>query len=188
MIISFPILFGGILLSKEIIMLIFGSQYVLASTSFSILLLFFFLMSFSIVFTNFLISHNKEKFFLKVRIISTIANIILNFIFIPLFGIIGAAITTVISEIINLIYLYFETKKIINFKFKIIFYKILLSTIIMCFIIYFLKNIFIINLFNNSLDVLVILIISGIIYLLLLFFTKILSITEIKEIWFSFKK
>ncbi|NCP71778.1 flippase [archaeon] len=188
MIISFPIFLGGILLSKEIIQLVFGSEYILASTSFSILLLFFFLMSFSVIFTIFLMAHNKEKFVLKIRGISTGINIFLNFIFIPLFGIIGAAITTVISEIINLIYLSIHTKKITFFSFKIDFIKLFLSSILMCFAVYFLKNIYVIRFFYNSLDILFILLISGFIYLILLFVTKILSITEIKEILFTFKK
>ncbi len=185
MIISFPIFLGGILLSKEIIQLVFGSQYILASPSFSILLLFFFLISFSIVFTNFLMAHNKEKLVLKIRGISTGINILLNFLFIPLFGIIGASIATVISEIINLIYLSLETKKITSFNFKIDFIKLFLSSILMCFVVYFFKNIFIIRLFYNSLDVLFVLLFSGIIYLILLFITKLISVKEIKDILFK---
>jgi O-antigen/teichoic acid export membrane protein len=188
MIISLPIFLGGVLLSKEIIQLVFGSQYILASSSFSILLLFFFLMSFSVVFTNFLMAHNKEKFVLKIRGISTGINILLNFLFIPLFGVIGAAITTVISEIINLTYLFINTKKITYFNFKIDFIKLFLSSILMCFAVYFFKNIYVIRLFYNSLDILFILLFSGIFYLILLFVTRIISITEIKEILFSFKK
>jgi O-antigen/teichoic acid export membrane protein len=188
MIISFPIFLGGVLLSKKIVQLVFGSQYILASASFSILLLFFLLISFSIVFTNFLMAHNKEKLVLKIRGISTGVNILLNFIFIPLFGIIGAAITTVISEIINLIYLSSETKKIVFFKYKLDIIKILFSTVIMGVVVYLLNNIFIIRLFYNSLDVLIILLVSGFIYVISLLLTKSLSIKEIKDVLISFKK
>ena len=187
-IISLPIFLGGILLSSKIIQLVFESEYVLASTSFSILLLFFLLISFSIIFTNFLMAHNKEKLVLKIRGISTGVNILLNFLFIPLFGIVGAAITTVISETINLVYLYFETKKMVSFKYKSDLIKILFSTIVMGLVVYLFNNFIIIRLFYNSLDVLIILIISGFIYFICLLFTKSLTVTEIKEILISFKK
>lgn len=47
-----------------------------------------------------LIPNHAEKYFLRSTIAAAFINIVLNFIFIPLFGMIGAAITTLIAEII----------------------------------------------------------------------------------------
>lgn len=188
LLISFPILFGGIYLSKEIILLVFGSSYVLGATSFAILLIFFFIISINTVFIIILNTHYKEKFVLLLRGITTGLNVLLNIIFIPIYGIIGAAITTVFSEVIVFLFSYKKVKNLFPFSLFSQTPKILLSSIIMFLSIYILKNIYRIKLFYNSFDVLIIIAISGTVYLCCIFLFKAISIKDIKEIIFSFKK
>jgi O-antigen/teichoic acid export membrane protein len=187
LIIGFPIFFGGLLLSKEIITLIFGVNYVLGSTSFATLLFFFLVLSINSIFSQYMFSHNLQKYMLKVRGIATGINIVLNLLFIPFFGIVGAAVTTVISEIIVFIFNYKKIKTKLNFTFFNPFYKVLLSSIVMLFFIYIFKYIYKIRLFYNSFDVLFIIGVCGLIYLINLYILKVISLEEIKDI-LSFTK
>ena len=182
LIISLPIFFAGILLSKQIISLVFGVEYVAGSIALSIMLFFFFIISINSVFNNYFLTNHLERYALKIRGIATGINVILNLIIIPFYGIIGAAITTVISEIFVFIIFYKKQSSLIKFNlFKTSKY-ILLSSIIMFFSIYVFKYFFIIRIFNNTLDVLFIIIASGLIYILSLFIFKVISIKDIKEI------
>lgn len=52
------------------------------------------------VFSNYLMTHNGEKTVLKISIVLTLINIILNFFLIPYYGPVGAAVSTIICECI----------------------------------------------------------------------------------------
>lgn len=92
---------GLFLLSEEAILIISGEGYIAAAPSLRILsvaLLFAVLSNF---FGNaILVATRKEKAFLKITIIGGLVNVLLNFVFIPIFGQIGAAITTLVAELI----------------------------------------------------------------------------------------
>ncbi|UCF71515.1 MAG: flippase [candidate division WOR-3 bacterium] len=95
---SVPITVGGILLSSHIIKFIFGEQYLEAIVPFQILLIAVLIIFTSVVFSYAMISLGKQK---QLAIYSTLAavfNVGLNFLVIPRYGAVGAAITTVISE------------------------------------------------------------------------------------------
>ena len=162
---SVPLSLGGICLSKELITLIFGQMYVPGLIAFRIILVFFLVASINSILTVILYTHNLEKFVLKYRIIATVTNILLNLIVIPIFGIVGAAITTVLSEYIILVGSYLKlSKKIISIDLlKIIKYP-LISSIVMLLAIYLFKNIFQIVIFKNTLNVLIFVIIGVIFY------------------------
>lgn len=94
-----------------------------SSDAFSIVLfmiLFFYLW---IVFSYLLISMDNQKKLLKISIILTLVNIIWNIILIPYFSFMWAWVVTVITQIIFLFLVYFETNKYIKIKlpFKFIF-------------------------------------------------------------------
>ena len=86
------------------------------------------------VFANFftnaiLVPNKKEKNFMIATLIAASVNIGLNFIFIPLFSYVGAAITTVIAEFIVLGFGYHYAKGLYSFKFSV---RDILSCIIGC--------------------------------------------------------
>ncbi|WP_242846036.1 polysaccharide biosynthesis C-terminal domain-containing protein [Clostridium novyi] len=99
--IGVPIVVGGILLSKEIILLVFGEQFIKARIPFIILLLYILVLFMRETYGYGLNAWNREGKYLKSVIISSIANLILNLIFIPKYGIIAASITTLVSELLN---------------------------------------------------------------------------------------
>jgi O-antigen/teichoic acid export membrane protein len=167
---STPLALGGIFLAKELIILIFGSVYVPGVVAFRVILVFFLVASINSVLTAILYNHNLEKFVLKYRIIATITNILLNLIIIPIFGIIGAALTTVFSEYIILIGSYIKlSKSVIRINILKILKVPLISSIIMLVAIYIFKNIFHIVIFTNSLNVLIFIVIGAIFYFISLF-------------------
>lgn len=61
----------------------------------------------------------KTILFLKVLIISTSINMLLNFILIPIIGLNGAALSTFITYFIQALFIYFIAKRLISFKIDI---------------------------------------------------------------------
>ena len=95
-----PAVVGLFMLSKEIIYIIAGKEYILGMSAMQwlcIALMFAILASY---FSNAVLLTNKlEKYTLQATIFSAIINIVLNIFLIPKMDYNGAAITTVISEI-----------------------------------------------------------------------------------------
>jgi len=93
-----PIAILGVLFSKEIVLFVFGSQYLPTGVIFSILL-----WSVPLVFVNhalmqiFIINHN-QKITTYTALSAFIINFILNILLIPKFGYIGASVSFVITE------------------------------------------------------------------------------------------
>lgn len=82
-------------LAPEIIQIIFGEIYMDSLVPFRILSVsYFFAGTFKIISSNLLITQRKLKFNLLVAVLSTVINIIGNIVLVQLFGVNGAAITT----------------------------------------------------------------------------------------------
>jgi len=107
LIILFLFLFG-----KEMISLVFGNDFI---ESFQILLV----LSVGLIplFNGFIRSNyitiiNSQKLILYTTITSALLNIILNFIFIKVYGVLGAAIATVLTQFVSLIFLNLFSKSL----------------------------------------------------------------------------
>lgn len=98
---TLPITVGVIILSKEIILLLSGTEYISSYASLNILSIAFIPSIFATIYGNGVLLLNKaeNKIFMS-TLIGALSNIILNIIFIPIFKEKAAALTTVISEII----------------------------------------------------------------------------------------
>lgn len=100
-ILTFPSVIGLLVTSKDVILLLGGEKYIEGTGSLQLLC---FAIAFSLIATLYtscvLIPKKKEKIVFRATAISAIVNILLNFIFIPWLGINGAAITTIIAEVI----------------------------------------------------------------------------------------
>ena len=96
-----PVLLGVVMLSKEVIVIIAGKNYLRAVTSLRILSFALIFSTLSGIFVNcVLIPAKREKYSMIDSFVAAFINIGLNFILIPLFSENGAALTTVIAEII----------------------------------------------------------------------------------------
>lgn len=117
MLFALPIIVGLALLSRQILLIVGGPQFLSGSTSLTIL-------SIAIVgaiggsfFSNcILLQNHEEKNILKATIIAAALNILLNFFFIPFWGTNGAAMTTVLAEVVACIVEAVFAKKYVSIK------------------------------------------------------------------------
>ena len=98
---TLPITVGVIILSKEIVLLLSGIEYLSSYVVLSILAIAFIPSIFATIYGNGVLLLNKaeNKIFIS-TLIGAVSNVVLNVIFIPIFKEKAAAVTTVISEII----------------------------------------------------------------------------------------
>ncbi len=73
-------------------------------------------------------------------IAGAVVNIVLNIFFIPKFGILGAALTTLIGYIVTLAYRWFDVKKFVYLKINIKEISIYTGLIIIQFVLYYINN------------------------------------------------
>lgn len=166
-VILLPTACGVFMLSKEIILIAGGTAYLSGSAALKILsgaMVFAVLCSFCM--NSILIAHCKEKACLKATTISAIINILLNFIVLPFYGMIGAAVTTIIAEAVNLAILLRNSNRIVNLKlfdWKNAFQSIMSSVVIIviCVLVDKLR-------FNTVLTVIMSFAISAIVYFFVL--------------------
>jgi len=139
--IGVPIGVGITLLAKKIILLMFGTEYLNSVLALQILVwsTVFLFMSYS--FANLFNSINQQKLVTKIAGFALILNIALNLILIPKYSIIGASISTVMTEFIRLVFFFiysakigygFSLRELVGFITKIIF-----SCIVMGFFIFY---------------------------------------------------
>jgi len=182
LIIMVPLSFGAILLSKEIITLVFGASYIGGNLAFKIIMLFCLISAINNTFSNLFVTHHFEKYFLKLLFIASVLNVLLNLIIIPFYGIIGAATTTLVSEIAILI----GVLTFIRTKFKGI--KVidqlvypLFSGLLMVLGVLIFKWLTPTGILHNNFDVLIYAIVGGIIYFLFIIIFRVITKKEIVD-------
>jgi O-antigen/teichoic acid export membrane protein len=101
-----------IIFSSQILSVAYGRQYLGASLSLKILGVFFVLTCVNIMQKSFLTALKKQRIVLITIIIGVVINILMNLYFIPHYSLVGASITTLISEIITFIILRIEISRL----------------------------------------------------------------------------
>lgn len=97
---ALPLALGGALLAPQIIELLFGAAYLPASLALALLMITLVIVFPSTIFSNALFAYNKQKTFIWFVMIGAGLNIAMNWILIPNFGIEGAAVATIISQVV----------------------------------------------------------------------------------------
>lgn len=163
MMLSLPIATGLFLLADRIILNMYSPEF-----NNSVIVLQILAASLIFVFVNYLMGYllnsiDKQKLFTLTAGVTTIFNVLLNIVLIPKYSYIGAAVATLISEVLNFCMLYYFTFK--N-KFGINLVKVIgkpvLATSVMIGLMIYLKNF---HLF-------LIISISAIIYFIVLFVVR----------------
>jgi O-antigen/teichoic acid export membrane protein len=104
---SIPATFGVILISRQLIMLFSGENFLAAVPAMIAISPVIAVVSFASVLVNvILIPQKKERISFQSQIIGCVLNIILNFVLIPCKGVFGAAIATTAAEVVITIYLF----------------------------------------------------------------------------------
>jgi stage V sporulation protein B len=164
-----PIGVGGTLLAMPILNLVFGPQYLRGAIVFQILIWVVSLSSINSVYGYGLIGCDRVKKYTLAISIGTIANLILNFLLIPSYGLIGAAIATLLSEGVMFTLMVIQFEKIVKVQFWKFLLRPTLAALGMGFLIHQLKHLH-----------LIVLVFLGIfVYMILLFLLKGISIEEI---------
>jgi O-antigen/teichoic acid export membrane protein len=180
---SIPLTIGGIFLSKQIISFAFGKQYLNGIVPFNIILVFFLISSVKVIFVYLLYNRHYEKFVLKFKIYATIINVLLNILVIPVYGIVGAAITTVISEWILFVVFYFKVMGITRINLLKLSLKPFFASLFMLLVLFLIRDVFKIVLFRSIYDALFFVVIGIASYLL--FFILIKGISKEQMIFFK---
>ena len=165
-----PVMVGLFLLTPSLIFVFCGTNFSSSILPMRILCSIVFFISFSnLIACQILPAINKEKISMISFICAAITNILFNFLLIPKYGAIGAAIGTTIAEFFTFIisFLYI-CKKIMNFNIIKNYLQSTISTIIMGIVIIFLLTI--IN--NIFLKILINIIIGVIVYFIVLVLQK----------------
>ncbi|WP_071175275.1 oligosaccharide flippase family protein [Butyrivibrio hungatei] len=99
-----PIATGLFFLSKEVILIVSGKNYLGAKPSLELLSIALIINILNWFWTRCIIfPHKLEMKMLIIAVVAGVSNVVLNILVIPYFGIVGAAITTIIAELITTI-------------------------------------------------------------------------------------
>lgn len=172
--IGVPTTFGGLILANQIIPLIFGLGYIEAIPVFQILMIMLLAYFPLILLTNSIFVYNQQKKLVLASIFGVFANVVLNFLLIPKFGITGAAIATLISTTTVTYVMWREMKKINSFEILPSLKTIILPIIAMSLVILVLKHF--------GVKVVLNILISSVVYFWVLFLLKKSIFVELKEI------
>lgn len=163
---SFPVMFGIISVSKQFVPIFFGAGYEKAGTLICIISPIILLMGIAnVVGTQYLLPTKRQKEYTISVVVGIVVNFILNYILITLWSSVGACIATVLSQIVvDVMQLYNVRKEI---KLKEMFemsYKYLLASVIMFIGCWIIKKVPLANALSIAIQV----IIGAIIYVAVL--------------------
>ena len=175
LILSIPFVFGSLFMSESIIKLLTTKQIAEGSSQITFIVsLAHLILGISTVFSYVLLVTKKTKILAYTWIISLPLNLILNYIFIPYVGAMGAAYTTLLAYLIATIYVVYYSNK--EFKFSIdwnFISKSIFSSIIMSAFILFFEKL-------ENISIIFTLILAIIIYFISLFVFGSFNENEIK--------
>lgn len=112
---AWPLMIGGAILSRQIIGFVYGPLYLSGTTAFILMNLTYFPVFISASLGNAIFALNQERKLFTYSILAAFGNLILDIILIPILGIAGAALSTVLNQIIATTYLVSILKKHLNF-------------------------------------------------------------------------
>lgn len=160
-ILSFPLVVGGIALAPKIINFIYNPSYTPSILAFQILIVMAGIVFLCGPFHYMLIVANQQKKLFYLTLTGAVVNVILNFLFIPRWSLYGAALATVITYFLLLIlYLLFTKYFTPTSFFNIRLVKILIITILATIGTYFIIS----QSFFYNLNIVLLIILSIIVY------------------------
>lgn len=98
-----PSFFGVLVFSKEILGVVFGAEFTIAWLAFIILMAEKILQSIHVVLSRVIMGLDRPEMAAKATVASVLVNLCLNLSFVPIFGLVGAALATGISFALNTI-------------------------------------------------------------------------------------
>lgn len=128
LILSVSMAFGLFLVSEDISIVLFGSEYIKSGGIIKLLSITIIASAWAnVIRTQFLIPKSKDNIYIFSTIGGAVINLILNLIFIKKYGAYGACIGTICAEFFVMIYQTISTKKYLEFN---RYFKILINCIL----------------------------------------------------------
>lgn len=173
---AIPFAVGMILTSGQIIHLLFGNEYFNRPTIITLQLLAITLVTNSPVglLVNAIFAYDRQKDLITFWTIGAIGNVIFDLLLIPVWGIAGSALATVITQIVSNGLIWWKMKKINDFSTLKHLGKIILATLIMSSFILLFRSL--------NWPVIVNIVVSGGIYLAALILLKEKIISQFRNI------
>jgi len=116
MLVALPITLGGIILSRHLIDAVFGAQYAGSVVALQILFLTILIYYPLSLAGNVIFAYDKQKYFIGFAALGALGNVILNAILIPIFGINGAAMSTVGAQALAYFFVWRKLRGIVRFS------------------------------------------------------------------------
>lgn len=147
LILVIPAFFGTLLLSEEILGLVFGSEYTIAALALTILMFDQVTEAVQVVFGRSLQAVNHPDLAARATIVAVGLNLVLNVVLVREFGITGAAIATMVASLVGgvLLHSYFLSKII---SIRVPYRELVgctLAAMSMVFILLGLRNVIVVN-------------------------------------------
>ncbi len=114
--IAVPLAVGGVLLASPIISFLYGADYAPSAFIFQILILTVLVVFPGAFFGNFIFAHDQHGKLAPAIFGVSVLNVGLNFILIPPFGIMGAAVATISSQTLYNGFMWWRSRRILDFK------------------------------------------------------------------------
>jgi len=169
---TIPICAGTFILSEQILELVFGSEFVGSAGILRIEVVILLAYGVTLVLATFLIASRNQKIDLRVNGVSMIVNMVLGYILISRFGILGAAISLLIAmHVFMFQQLHFITKNLFRLNILVDTMKIICASCMMAGLTWIL----------SSIPVLLNILISAMFYIALLFLFRSLKHEDIRD-------
>jgi O-antigen/teichoic acid export membrane protein len=114
-----PSVVGVALLSREILGVIFGPEYVIAGTAFVVLMVEKLPQAVNLVFDKAIQAFDRPKYGAIATVVSLSANIGLNLLLVPRYGLAGAAAATLLAVVANTVILGLYLRRLTTVRFPV---------------------------------------------------------------------
>jgi O-antigen/teichoic acid export membrane protein len=134
-----PIGAGVTLLASQFVQIIYGPQFIQSVDAMKLLIWTGIILFLNILYINIMEATGKQKYATAILGTGAVSNVILNYILIPPFGINGAAVATIVTQAICLIFAHYVTRRDLSYKIivGVAIRPIIASALMSIFIIYF---------------------------------------------------
>ncbi len=139
-IIAFPLGIGGTLLARPIMSFLYGEEFNNGVIALQILIWTVVVIAIRCTYEQSFLACDREKRYFWGVVVGASSNIILNLILIPYFGLKGAAIATVISELVFSLYIFYYFNLVSRIKIVGFLLRPFLAASFMGFVLYYLKD------------------------------------------------
>jgi O-antigen/teichoic acid export membrane protein len=115
-IVALPIALIGVVFGAPIIELLFGVEYIPSILTFQILMVTILIVYPSSLIGHAIFAYDQQKHFIKYVAVSAVGNVLFNLALIPVYGIEGAAVSTILTQAITNFLIWRKMKQVNQFR------------------------------------------------------------------------